>query len=518
MSKTLAQISPEEVAKHNTPEDLWLVIDNRVYDVTKFQKLHPGGAQLLQKYGGKDCTEAFYSLHRQEHLDKYASKFLKGVVGEDKAPSPDDLLISMVPYGEWTHLRKAWKSPYMNESHTKFHMALRKFVRERISPEAEENEEDGEYPSPEIYQDMGQFGLLASRIGVLCMPAVPHMGITLPGGVAPDKFDYFHEMIAHGEMGFLAPGFNDGLGAGFCIGCPPLLLFGQNKVRMEWGRDVLLGKKRVCLAITEPQVGSDVAGMHSTAVKSECGKYWILNGLKKWITNGMFADYFVSGFKTGTKKGELTMFAVERSEGLTTKQISTAYSKSAGTALVYYENVKVPVENVMGEVGKGFMCIMANFNHERWFITCQLMGSLREITRETLTYVQLRKVFGQPLSAQPVVRNKLANMIAAVEGLEQNILQLTHQMNNMDYKTQTRELAGPIALLKYYGTRVATLVSDESVQIFGGRGITKTGMGKKIERLQRTFKFASILGGSEEVLADLAMRQAMKGFPKMARL
>jgi len=195
MSKELAKISPEEVAKHNTPDDLWLMIDNRVYDVTKFQKLHPGGAQLLQKYGGKDCTEAFYSLHRQEHLDKYSSKFLKGVCGEDLAQKEDDWIISKVPFGEWTHLRKGWHHPYTNETHPKFHMAIRKFILERLSPEAEENEEDGDYPSNEIYEDMGQFGLLVSRVGVLCMPTVPHLGITLPSGLAPDKFDYFHEMI-----------------------------------------------------------------------------------------------------------------------------------------------------------------------------------------------------------------------------------------------------------------------------------------------------------------------------------
>ncbi|KAJ1553997.1 hypothetical protein HK096_005438 [Nowakowskiella sp. JEL0078] len=87
----------------------------------------------------------------------------------------------------------------------------------------------------------------------------------------------------------------------------------------------------------------------------------------------------------------------------------------------------------------------------------------------------------------------------------------------MDYKEQSQRLAGPIALLKYQSTRVAHLVADESCQIFGGRGITKSGMGTNIEAFQRTYKFASILGGSEEIMADLGVRQAMKDFPK-ARL
>jgi len=397
-------------------------------------------------------------------------------------------------------------------------MDLRKFMRDELEKEAEELDAAGEYPSDETYLAMGKFGLLASRIGVLCMPAVPSLGITLPGGVQPDKFDYFHELIAHSEMGTLPPGYNDGLGAGFCIGCPPILLFANNDIRMNVGRELLLGQKRVSLAVSEPQAGSDVAQITTTCTKSPDGKFYILNGIKKWITGGCSADYFVIAARSGPQKGQMNMLFVPRCEGLSTKQMSTSYSKSAGTALVLLDNVKVPVENLMGEEHKGFMCVMANFNHERWFITCQFLGSLRDIVRECLVWAAVRKVFGKPLNEQPVIRQKLAKMIAAVEALEANVNMLTHQMNNMDYKTQTKELAGPIALLKYQATRVGEMVSDESVQIFGGRGITSTGMGKKIERLQKTFKFAAILGGSEEVMADFAIRQAMRKNPKQARM
>jgi len=515
----MSKFTVEDVKKHNSADDNWLIIDGNVYDVTKFAKLHPGGGAILQKYAGKDATEVFFSLHRTEHLDKYHKRLFKGTIGEPKPPKTDEeKYVSHVPYGEFMHFRKGWTSPFMNESHQKFQVAYRKFVRERLVPEGEEMEETGEYPSNEIYEDMGNFGLLASRVGKICMPFVPHLGITLPTGLEPEKFDYFHEMIAHMEMGVIAPGFNDGLGAGFCIGAPPLLIFGQDKVRSTFGKDVLLGKKKVCLAISEPQVGSDVAGMVTEAKLSECGQFWILNGCKKWITNGCFADIFVVAAKTGEKKGQLTMFAVERCEGITTKQISTSYSKCAGTALIFFENVKIPVDQVLGEPHKGFMCVMANFNHERWFIVCQFLGSLRNICRETMTYVHQRKAFGAPLVKMPVIRQKMAEMISQVEALEASVLNLTHQMNSMDYKTQTIELGGPIALLKYQATRVGTLVSDHTVQIFGGRGITKTGMGMHIERLQRTFKFASILGGSEEVMADLGIRQSLRSMPKDARL
>lgn len=129
-----------------------------------------------------------------------------------------------------------------------------------------------------------------------------------------------------------------------------------------------------------------------------------------------------------------------------------------------------------------------------------------------------RKVFGKPLIAQPVIRHKLAMMVAQVEGVQNWLENITYQMCKMSYKEQSIKLAGPIALLKLYSTRVGTFVADESCQIFGGRAITQTGMGQVIERYHRANKFASILGGSEEIMADLGIKQAMKYFPKTARL
>lgn len=111
------------------------------------------------------------------------------------------------------------------------------------------------------------------------------------------------------------------------------------------------------------------------------------------------------------------------------------------------------------------------------------------------------------------MRNKLASMIAQVESVQHWLENITYQMVNMSYAEQTVKLAGPMALLKYQSTRVAHNVSDDATQIFGGRGITKTGMGRVIETFQRTYKFAAILGGSEEVMQDLGVRQALRTFP-----
>jgi len=287
--------------------------------------------------------------------------------------------------------------------------------------------------------------------------------------------------------------------------------------------EVLLGRKRICLAISEPAAGSDVGGTLTTATKTPDGKHYIVNGIKKWITNGTFADYFVTAVRTGEGKKGLSMLFISRDMGVETKAIKTTYSSCAGTALVIFDNVKVPVENLMGlnnkgQEGQGFALIMYNFNHERWFIVAQFIASMRVVIADCFKWACQRMAFGKPLIEQPVLRQKLARMAGMIESAHCLLETVTYQMDTMPYSEQSAKLGGPIALLKYQSTRAGQVIADEAVQMLGGRGITRTGMGMNIERFQKTYKYAAILGGSEEVLADLAIRQQMRGPAMKARL
>jgi len=251
--------------------------------------------------------------------------------------------------------------------------------------------------------------------------------------------------------------------------------------------------------------------MKTTAVMSKDGSHYIVNGTKKWITNGVFCDYFVTGVKTD--KG-FSMLLIERQEGLETKPIKTSYSASAGTTYVTFDNVKVPAENLLGKEHEGFQVILGNFNHERWMMCGAIIRQSRLVVEECLKWSNQRLVFGKRLIDQPVIRQKLAKMIAHVEANQAWLENITYQMTLMSYKEQSRNLAGPIGLLKMFATRSAHEIADEGMQIFGGRGLTQTGMGRNIEMFHRTYKFDAILGGAEEILGDLGVRQAMKGMPK----
>ncbi|KAH6908981.1 acyl-CoA dehydrogenase [Coprinopsis sp. MPI-PUGE-AT-0042] len=500
--------SKEEVGKHNKDDDLWVIIDAKVYDLTRFKGLHPGGLSVLldPEVAGQDATEAFYSLHRHEVLERPQYKRLQvGVVEGEKSRIqgrvPGEL--SRVPYAEPTWLSNGYHSPYYSENHKAFQKVVRKFFDEVVYPDALAREEDGKRPSQDVIEKMTELNMHAMRMG----PGKHLKGRTLMNGlVEPEEFDYFHELIITQEFARASlRGYGDGLLGGKVIGLPPVLNFGSEELKARVVPEVLAGKKFICLAISEAQAGSDVMGLQTTATKTPDGKHWIINGSKKWITNGTFADYFTVGCKT-------------EDEGVETKQIKTSYSTTAGTAFITFDNVKVPVGNTLGEEGGGIFVILSNFNHERWVMCCASARSQRGIVEECLKWTTQRKVFGKPLHSQAVIRSKLAAMISRAEAAQAWLENITYQMCNMSYKQQASKLAGPIALLKSSSTQWAQASATDAVQIFGGRGITKTGMGKFIEHYHRTVPFDALLGGAEDVLADLGVRQALRGMPKNARL
>ena len=190
------------------------------------------------------------------------------------------------------------------------------------------------------------------------------------------------------------------------IGAPPLINgFARPEVVDEVLPDILRGKKFISLAISEAFAGSDVQGMVTTATLTDDGEHFIINGSKKWITNGHFSDWFATGCKTD--KG-LSMILIPRVEGVETRIIKTSYSHAAGTAYVTFDHVKVPRKYLLGELNQGLKVILSNFNHERWVICARTARYSRFIVEETWNWASTRKVFGKSLLDQPTVRQKFA--------------------------------------------------------------------------------------------------------------
>lgn len=278
------KISRQEVAKNNTEDSCWCIIDHKVYDLTDFLDAHPGGNVVLSQIAGTDATTAFYNLHRHEVLQKYANLCIGTVeneVPEVVDPQPGDL--SKVPYGEPVWLSPIYKSPYYNESHRRLRKAVREFVDIHVYPEAQEKEIDGTYISQALVDKMAETNLLAMRLG----PG-PHLhGRKLLGDVKGEEFDYFHDLIVAQELARAnARGFQDGNMAGMMISLSAVRQWLKNKeLRDRVTEECLSGKKFMCLAVTEAFAGSDVAGIRTTAEKTPDGKHYIINGtsLSKFV-------------------------------------------------------------------------------------------------------------------------------------------------------------------------------------------------------------------------------------------
>ncbi len=350
MSQSLTR---QTVASHNKPDDLWCIIDHKVYDLTDFVDAHPGGAVVLEQIAGTDATVAFYSLHRQEVLEKYAELCIGTIEGEKPEviiQKPGDL--SAVPYAEPLWLRPQFKSPFFKDHHRAFQKELRKFVDVVLKPEAQQKERDGTFISQELIEKTRDVNLLHMRLG----PGKHLHGKDLFGVLKGEDFDYMHDMIQYQEMARAnARGFQDGYLGGMAIGLSAVMQWmPEGALKKKVVEETLSGQKKMSLAITEAFAGSDVAGLRTTATLTPDGKHYIIRGTKKWITNGAFSDYFVTGCRTD--KG-FSVILVPRDETIETKLIKTSYSTAAGTAFVEYNNTKVPREYLLGEEHKGFIVI-----------------------------------------------------------------------------------------------------------------------------------------------------------------
>ncbi|KAF2723832.1 acyl-CoA dehydrogenase [Polychaeton citri CBS 116435] len=546
MSQTF---STSDVASHNKPTDLYIIVDEDVYDLTKFQDEHPGGKKILQRVAGKDASKQFWKYHNESILKKYQKNLQVGSL-DSKAkpaaptppatpppaekkeavvpspqsgavvpvPGPDaeeeaeamDPFGDLVPYADPSWYQ-SYHSPYFNETHAALRAEVREWVEEDIMPNVTEWDEARKVPE-EIYQKLASKGYLAGLLGI---HYPQHLTNNRVKSVPPEKWDLFHEMIVTDELSRSGSGgFVWNMIGGYGIGGPPLMKLGKKELVDRIAPSILNGEKRICLAITEPDAGSDVANLTCEAKLSEDGKHYIVNGEKKWITNGIWCDYFTTAVRTGTPESGMngvSVLLIERDfGGVSTRKMDCQGVWSSGTTYVTFEDVKVPVENLIGKENQGFKVIMTNFNHERMGIIIQCLRFSRVCYEESIKYAHKRRTFGKKLIEHPVIRLKLAHMARQIEASYAWLENLVYQCQKMGDMEAMLKLGGAIASLKAQSTTTFEFCAREASQIFGGLSYSRGGQGAKIERLYRDVRAYAIPGGSEEIMLDLSIRQALR--------
>ncbi len=357
-----------------------------------------------------------------------------------------------------------------------------RFCEREILPNGEAWEEAGEFPR-ELFVKAGEAGML---------------GIGFPeeyGGAGGDVLHYCMVREELARTGFA--GVRVGLMV-HGIGLPPIIKHGPEDLKQAIGPRVLSGERIICLAISEPNAGSDVANIITRADRA--GDDYIVNGEKAFISNGVRADYYTTAVRTGEdgRHGISVLLIPRDTPGLTQTPMKKAGWWTSDTAIVHFDNCRVPATNIIGEQNRGFKVIMENFNLERLGIAASVLGITRCAYQETLRYAHQRRAFGRFLRDHQVVRHKLVDMTIRIQAMEA-------MLDTCIWKVRQGDAAVPdISRLKAFVGTEHEKVAADAVQIHGGAGIIR---GNKVERIFRESKILSIGGGSTEVMKDLVARQ-----------
>jgi acyl-CoA dehydrogenase len=427
-----------------------------------------------------------------------------------------------VPFSDPPHLL-GLPSPYYTDSHRRWQKACRAFIAEHLLPHAMDWEREETVPE-HLFETFAKYNMLIPNLPApLPVVWLKKLGIhDILGVVKVEEWDYMHTSIYVDEMsrsGLAGPGGS--LTVGMAFGVPPIIKFGNRQLQERFLPDLLLGRKRTCIAITEPTAGSDVANIVTTAAKSEDGKFYIINGTKKWITNGIWSDTAAMAVRTGGPGANgLSMIQVplRGHPGVSMRRLKVAGQVSAGTTFIELDDVKVPVENLIGEEGMGMKYVMTNFNHERLTIAIGVTRQARVALSAAFEYCLKREAFGKTLMDQPVVRHRLAKAGAELESMSAWVEQFVYQMCHLSKAEADVELGGLTALAKAKAGMVLNECAQCAVLLFGGNGYTRTGQGEIAERIYREVPGARIPGGSEDVMLDLAVRQLVKNFQNKTKM
>jgi len=370
---------------------------------------------------------------------------------------------------------------YFSEEQNMLREQIRRFVETEIVPHAEPWEVDGFVPR-EVLRKMGDLGLL---------------GIRYDEEYGGSKMNTLGSVVLAEELGRSTFG-------GFAItvlvhtdmASPHLENFGTRQQKETYMPDLISGRKICAVAVTESDAGSDVAGMRTTAV--EDGDSFVLNGSKMFITNGVKGDVYFVAAKTDTavkSSRGITMFIVEK--GTPGFSVSRGLDKQgwrcSDTAELVFDNCRVPKENVLGEVNKGFYSIMRNFQNERTVMGAQSMGEAAKALELTLRYVQERKAFGGSLWDKQVIRQRLAMLQAKVEAGRQ----LVYHAAWLDSLGQ--DCVKEVSMGKAYCCELVNEVMYTCLQFHGGFGYIRE---SAIERMSRDARVQSIGGGATEVMLE----------------
>lgn len=375
--------------------------------------------------------------------------------------------------------------PYFSEEHDELRKMIRRFVANEITPYIDEWEEKGEFPR-EIFRRMGELGLL---------------GLRYPVEVGGQGGDYFSVIVLAEELARCgAGGFPMAVAVQTDMATPGILQYGTQDQIERFLKPAIRGEKIAAIGITEPNHGSNAAGIETRAVRD--GDEWVINGRKMFITNGPRADFINLVVRTSDEPGYkgISLFLVEldRPGVSVSRKLNKVGMLSSDTAELIFDNVRVPHANLLGEEGKGFYQLMWQLQSERMIGAAGAIGLAQYAYELARDYAKQRRAFNRTINQFQVISHLLAEMATEIEAAKQ-----------LTYATAYRFARGEvpvkeITMAKLVSAQVAHWVADRALQIFGGYGYM---MEYPIERIWRDTRLNRIGAGTDEIMKEIIAKQ-----------
>jgi alkylation response protein AidB-like acyl-CoA dehydrogenase len=369
------------------------------------------------------------------------------------------------------------------DEHEQLRESIRNFAIKELAPHADEWEETT-FPDS-VFQRMGELGFL---------------GLDKPEAYGGQGGDYFSAMVLAEEISNANCG---GLAMGIAVqtdmAMPPILAFGTEEQKQEWAVPAIKGEAILCLGITEPDAGSDVSGIKTRAVKDD--DEYVINGSKTYITNGHRADVIVLVTKTNPDAGydgfSLFLVPMDAPGVIREQKLRKMGMHASDTALLAFQDVRVPASAMLGEEGKGFYHIMWELQGERMIGAAGCVAGAQKCFERTLEYAKEREAFGKAIGHFQVIRHKFAEMATKLESARQLNYVTAWRFANGEYPVRE------ISMAKLHAARVACEVADECIQIHGGAGYMKE---YNVERVWRDLRLNRIGAGTDEIMLEVIGR------------
>lgn len=377
----------------------------------------------------------------------------------------------------------------LTSQHEELKRSAIKFVDTEINPYVDQWEQDEIFPAHKVFKKLGDNGFL---------------GVTKPEKYGGSGLDYSYGAVLNEALASIkCGGVPMAIGVQTDMSTPALARFGSEYVCENFLRPSISGDFVSCIGVSEPHAGSDVAAIKTTAVKD--GDDYIINGSKMWITSGTQADWMCMLANTGSSSENRhlnkSLICVplkengERVKGVTiNRKLKKMGMHSSDTAEIFFEDVRVPTKNLIGEEGKGFIYQMMQFQEERLYAAIGNYSGCENIINETIEYTRQRKTFGKPIIDNQIVHFRLSELMTEVEALKA----LTWK--GIEIHVNGGDCTKLASMSKLKSTRLAREVNDACLQYWGGMGFMDE---TPVSRAYRDQRLGSIGGGSDEVMLGI---------------